>query len=213
MSEDQMDMDNKALDLFAGENAELRRQLAEVQAWIADIQSGMYVNCVYCGHRYGPDPGTPVAMADVLKAHIEVCPKHPCSDLKRQLAQAQARITSLSAQLADELVDRQRAQSRIEKLRVYALVFLDSVEDDPRAAQFFDLRLLREVKEYVAGLKQPAPADPNAARLAWLLKHAHTVYHSPYTQGPIMVLSLEAIDVAIREEAESAASEAEGDAG
>ncbi len=51
------------------------------------------------------------------------------------------------------------ARARIEKLRVYLLVFLDSAEDDPKAATFFDLRLLREVKEYVSpkARKEPTP--------------------------------------------------------
>ena len=56
-----------------------------LRQWVNDIQSGMYVNCVYCGHRYGPDPGTPVAMAEILKQHIEQCPEHPMSALKKQL--------------------------------------------------------------------------------------------------------------------------------
>jgi hypothetical protein len=55
-----------------------------LQNWVNDLQSGMYINCVYCGHRYGPSPETPVAMADVLKEHIEVCPKHPMSKLKEE---------------------------------------------------------------------------------------------------------------------------------
>ena len=67
-------------------NESLRQQLAETKKWIDDLQSGMYVNCVYCGHRYGPGETTPVSMADALKAHVESCPKHPMSDLKKQLA-------------------------------------------------------------------------------------------------------------------------------
>jgi hypothetical protein len=60
------------------------RMMAEIDRlnkWVSDCQAGMYVNCVYCGHRYGPDKDTPVAMADVLKQHIAVCPKHPMSEL------------------------------------------------------------------------------------------------------------------------------------
>ncbi len=53
-----------------------------LQQWVNDLQSGMYINCVYCGHRYGPRSNTPVSMADVLKAHVEKCPKHPMSALK-----------------------------------------------------------------------------------------------------------------------------------
>ena len=52
--------------------------------WVNDLHSGMYINCVYCGHRYGPSKDTPVSMADVLKAHVEKCPKHPMSQLKAE---------------------------------------------------------------------------------------------------------------------------------
>ena len=45
--------------------------------WVKDLQSGLYINCVYCGHRYGPNTVTPTSMADVLKKHIEECPHHP----------------------------------------------------------------------------------------------------------------------------------------
>ena len=60
-----------------------------LQEWVNDLQAGMYINCVYCGHRYGPDDEVPVAMADVLKEHIEQCPQHPMSKLKEQLAAAE----------------------------------------------------------------------------------------------------------------------------
>lgn len=61
-----------------------------LQQWIDDLQSGMYVNCVYCGHRYGPRETTPVSaveadaagtpsMADALRTHIVTCVKHPMS--------------------------------------------------------------------------------------------------------------------------------------
>lgn len=59
-------------------------QLAAKDQWISDLQSGMYVNCVYCGHRYGPKETTPVSMANALKKHIEQCPEHPMSKLKSE---------------------------------------------------------------------------------------------------------------------------------
>ena len=65
------------------------REIADLERWVADCQSGMYVNCVYCGHRYGPREDTPVAMADVLREHIEQCPKHPLSAAKAQIEQLQ----------------------------------------------------------------------------------------------------------------------------
>lgn len=63
---------------------ELREENERLRQWVADLQSGMYINCVYCGHRYGPSKDTPAVMADVLKAHIEGCPEHPMSKLKHE---------------------------------------------------------------------------------------------------------------------------------
>jgi hypothetical protein len=60
---------------------QLTADVERLTAWVADLQSGMYVNCVYCGHRYGPGETTPVSMADALKAHIAQCPEHPMSGL------------------------------------------------------------------------------------------------------------------------------------
>lgn len=56
-------------------------EITRLKAWIADLQNGMYVNCVYCGHRYGPGDEVPVAFADALKQHIAVCEKHPMAKL------------------------------------------------------------------------------------------------------------------------------------
>jgi flagellar hook-length control protein FliK len=47
----------------------------------------MYVNCVYCGYRYGREKDTPVAMAEILKHHIAQCADHP---LTRAIAMLQA---------------------------------------------------------------------------------------------------------------------------
>jgi len=60
-------------------------EIENLRNWVSDCQSGMYVNCVYCGHRYGPKDGTPVAMADILTRHIEQCSKHPMSALKAEV--------------------------------------------------------------------------------------------------------------------------------
>jgi hypothetical protein len=78
-----------AEELFAAE-ATVKR----LRAWISDLQSGMYVNCIYCGYRYGPNSEVPASMADVLKQHIEQCPEHPMSALK-------ARVEELDRELGD----------------------------------------------------------------------------------------------------------------
>ena len=75
---------------IAEQARQLKDALAQVErykAWVDDLQSGMYVNCVYCGHRYGPTETTPVSMADALKEHIEHCPEHPASKLRSELEQ------------------------------------------------------------------------------------------------------------------------------
>lgn len=57
----------------------LESEVIRLQNWVNDCQKGMYINCVYCGHRYGPDKETPSIMADVLYEHIKICKKHPLS--------------------------------------------------------------------------------------------------------------------------------------
>lgn len=84
------------LDLQMSEDS-LKARIKELEQWVSDLQSGMYINCVYCGHRYGPDPGTPVAMADVLKVHVEQCPKHP-------LSHASSRTSLLEGLLREVLI-------------------------------------------------------------------------------------------------------------
>lgn len=79
------------------ELAAMHERAVAAAAWVADLQSGMFINCVYCGHRYGPDPGTPVAMADVLKAHVEKCPPHPMSALRARLDEAERLCCDIEA--------------------------------------------------------------------------------------------------------------------
>ena len=65
---------------------QLADEVERQEKWIDDLQAGMYINCVYCGHRYGPDDEVPASMAEVLKEHVEQCPKHPMSVLKEENA-------------------------------------------------------------------------------------------------------------------------------
>ncbi len=51
----------------------LKQENERLQEWVNDLQSGMYVNCVYCGHRYGPNNETPAIMSEVLYEHIRQC--------------------------------------------------------------------------------------------------------------------------------------------
>jgi len=67
------------------EMSRLRAENERMTAWVEDLQSGMYVNCVYCGHRYGPGATTPVSMSDALREHVEQCSEHPMSALRAEV--------------------------------------------------------------------------------------------------------------------------------
>ena len=79
------------LDELTERNAEIEK----LKTWVNDLHSGMYVNCVYCGHRYGKQGEVNHSMADVLKKHIENCPKHPMSKLKAERDRLAARAAAL----------------------------------------------------------------------------------------------------------------------
>lgn len=74
-------------------------KIACYMQWVNDLQSGMYVNCVYCGHRYGPSDKTPVSMADMLKEHIERCPEHPMSKLKADNERLSQKVSKVTREL------------------------------------------------------------------------------------------------------------------
>jgi len=81
-------MDDPTDVVVAAEKCGWDRQQPEVDRltqWVADLQSGMYINCVYCGHRYAP--GTGPVMQEVLYDHIKTCPKHPLAAALAKLRQ------------------------------------------------------------------------------------------------------------------------------
>ena len=63
-----------------------------LEQWVHDCQAGMYINCVYCGYRYGPDDEVAPTMQQALYDHIAECPKHPLSAMKRRAERAEARL-------------------------------------------------------------------------------------------------------------------------
>lgn len=99
------------LQTLAEKEAEINRQ----KRWIEDLHSGMYINCVYCGHRYGPKKDTPVAMADILKAHIEQCPEHPMSKLKAENERLVKENAALKATLDDSSAPASGGQAERER--------------------------------------------------------------------------------------------------
>lgn len=74
-------------------------EIARLKQWVNDLQSGMYINCVYCGHRYGPQDEVPSSMADVLKEHVEQCPEHPMSALKTKVRELQEELGACATQI------------------------------------------------------------------------------------------------------------------
>lgn len=76
-------------------------EIKRLKQWVDDLHSGMYINCVYCGHRYGPKDKVPVSMSEVLKEHVEKCPKHPMSALKAENDCLKSEIASFKAILVE----------------------------------------------------------------------------------------------------------------
>ncbi len=75
----------------------LINKIRKQKDWIDDLQSGMYVNCVYCGFRYGNKETTPTSMANILKEHVENCEDHPMFLLKKfneKLKEENRKLTS-----------------------------------------------------------------------------------------------------------------------
>lgn len=72
---------------------EAREEIQRLTDWINVLQAGTYVTCVYCGHCYGPDTEVPTCMAEVLRQHIEYCPKHPMSLMRRELEELRAQLS------------------------------------------------------------------------------------------------------------------------
>ena len=103
---------------------ELVSERDEAHQWVNDLHCGMYVNCVYCGHRYGPNSEIPETMADVLTAHIATCPKHP-------LAAANARITDLERERDEARTLREwiPVTERLPEYEQEVLIYLKETDD------------------------------------------------------------------------------------
>jgi len=69
---------------------EHKKEVERLNLWVRDLQDGGFVNCVYCGHRYGPSDSTPVALADALKQHVASCTAHPMAGLVTALREIAA---------------------------------------------------------------------------------------------------------------------------
>ena len=109
----------------AAERDRLRAEVERLKAWVTDLQSGLYVNCVYCGHRYGPGETTPVSMAAALKAHVEQCPQHPISALRAEKAKL---VAVLQEYLHDGRLQTFEDRERFRKTACAALAKASATE-------------------------------------------------------------------------------------
>ncbi len=75
------------LGTLAADNERLER-------WVNDLQSDRYINCAYCGHRYGPEDEI-LNMQQALHEHIATCSKHPLSAANREIARLRATMETL----------------------------------------------------------------------------------------------------------------------
>jgi hypothetical protein len=115
--------------------------------WVNDLQAGIYVNCVYCGHRYGPGEDIPSTMADVLKEHVEKCPEHPMSKLKATMERWRSEQQAIDADMDQTL----------GKVLGYPALYPDASEvDDGQVctAPNVPLTLAHEAAEKIQALKR-----------------------------------------------------------
>ena len=91
----------------------VKDEINRLKEWVNDLQSGMYINCVYCGHRIWPKQDVPASMADLLKEHVENCPKHPMSVLKKEVEELRG--------LKKELVELRKLKKSFEQSNDVAL--------------------------------------------------------------------------------------------
>lgn len=80
-------------------------EMTRLRDWVGDLQSGLYINCVYCGFRYGPGESTPATLpeagetlaATALREHVSKCPEHPMSRLRAERDALRAALEGLGA--------------------------------------------------------------------------------------------------------------------
>lgn len=146
---------------------ERTRERDDLRQWVNDLQSGMYVNCVYCGHRYGPQDQVPCTMADVLKEHIEQCPKHPLKKLSDEY-DSYLRNQCLALGYSNDEVDAPPEHGNA-RLRWAAMAAVRIIDIRTQASAR-DARVLREAADalehdgdHVAAAKVQLMVDAKAA--------------------------------------------------
>ncbi len=146
----------------------LAAEVERFKAWVADLQSGMFINCVYCGHRYGPDgshaatvkDGLP--MAEALKQHIAECPDHPMSKLAAEVEKLTKREERYSFSLKETVRAAEDAARAGERKKCANAHWIDlrqksrEIEDATRAEE----RALMECGHAMANLEDCVPYRP-----------------------------------------------------
>ena len=61
------------------------REIHKLRSWVNDLQSQLFLNCVYCGHRTDPEDYHEQEVWQVLQEHAEQCEHHPMYTLKQKM--------------------------------------------------------------------------------------------------------------------------------
>ncbi len=81
------------------------KEIKELDKWIDDLQAGMYINCVYCGHRFKSNPEIYPTMQEVLHEHMENCSKHPLFKANQELKRLNNTINTLIGDALEQGID------------------------------------------------------------------------------------------------------------
>lgn len=104
----------------------LRKQIKELKQWNDDLQSGLYVNCAYCGHRYAP--GTSAVQSHILYKHIKECKQHPLYHQRRKTKRLQ-KMLNKTLDIIEPILKKEREiekkdVKKIERVRERSKLFL-----------------------------------------------------------------------------------------
>lgn len=47
--------------------------VARLRQWVEDLQGDCWVNCIYCGWRFGPMKELPFSTREVFTGHLKKC--------------------------------------------------------------------------------------------------------------------------------------------
>jgi hypothetical protein len=101
----------------------------------------MYVNCVYCGHRYGPKDETATSCEQMLFEHIAQCPQHPLRAAREGLFAAIGFLRVLAGRIG-AVVEKHPEEHQISRTEVPEWIeYLSSLLGDQHKTKPPDLVL------------------------------------------------------------------------